>query len=286
MTGTPGPGPVAGPIPPLTPSHPLLAHVDALRRRGAARRFAGALLLPWRAFGFLAAHRRLWPLVALPALINAVFFVAALVLLVGRVDDLLALWWAQPAADGLLGWLARGLWTVVWLLAAALGVVLSYVAVLLVGGIVASPFNDVLSERTEHALTGRAVPDPGESVLGGALRAVGSALVITLAYGLLMVPVLLLNLVPVAGSLAAALVGGLLGAFFVALEYADSTFGRYRLPLRARVRRLRADAALALGFGLGTSLLLAVPLLNFVVIPIAVVGGTAVALVLRPEAAV
>ena len=261
--------------------HPLLGRVRAARHGSAVGRFVAAFTLPMRAARFLAARRALWPLVLVPALINIVLFAGALWFVLGGADDLLGTWWAKPALETWIDWLWRGLWYVAWLVALVLGVVLAYVGVLLVGGIVASPFNDALSERTETALTGRAeVPQPGETFLGGVLRSVGSAIAITAIYGVLVGPVLLLNLVPVLGSVAATILGVLLGGFFVALEYADTVFGRYGLSLGEKFRLLRADKALAFGFGLGASLLLMIPLLNFLVIPIAVVGGTAIGLVL------
>lgn len=259
--------------------HPLLARLRALRRRSAVGRFMGALVLPWRAARFLAGQRRLWLFIALPALINAVLFVAAVVLLVGRADDWLGAWWAKPGGEAGLGWLLLAGWYVAWLAAVALGLALAYVLVLLVGGIIASPFNDVLSERTEQCLTGRAdVPQPGDSFLGGILSSIGSTATITGLYVVLMIPVLLLSLAPGLGSLAAAVLGGFVSAFFLALEYTDTLLERYGFRLREKVRLLRGNLALAVGFGLGASLLLWIPLLNFLCIPIAVVGGTALAL--------
>ncbi len=248
----------------------------------------GAGRLPFRAARFLVGQRRLWPLLVIPALINVVLFVAMVVLLAGRMDDLLGAWWARPDGEAWFDGLLRALWYLAWLIAVAVAFLLSYVIVVLVGGVVASPFNDVLSEHAERILTGRReVPQPDEAFWSGVLRSIGSAAAITGLYVGLMIPVLLLNLLPGIGSVAAAALGGALSAVFVALEYADTALERYRYRLRAKIRLLRDNLALAGGFGVGASLLLWIPLLNFLCIPIAVVGGTALALVLmeEPEAA-
>ena len=258
------------------------------RHRSVVGRFVQAFLLPLRAIGLLARRRALWPLVVMPMCINIMLFAAGVVLVVSLADDWLNLWWARPEAAAWIEWFLVGVWYLAWGLALVLGVGLAYVLVLLVGGIVASPFNDALSERTEQVLTGQAeVPQPGGTFIGGILASVGSTAAITLLYVLLMIPVLLLNLMPGVGTMAAATVGGALGAFFVAFEYADTVLARYGLQLRAKLRLLRANLALALGFGLGTSLLLWVPFLNMLCIPVAVVGGTVLALALldRPGVA-
>ena len=263
--------------------HPFLARADVLRGRSAAGRFVGALLLPLRAAGFLLRQPRLWPLVAVPALINVGLFILAAVGVATQADAVLGAWWDKPVANVWFEWGLVALWYGAWLLALVLGLVLAYVFVLLVGGIAASPFNDALSERAEQFLTGRAqVPPPGDTFVGGVLKSIGSTAAITGLYLLLMGPVLLLNWIPGLGSMAAAGAGAGIGAFFLALEYADTTFERHGLRLREKLRLLRANKARAGGFGLGTSLLLWIPLLNFYCIPIAVVGGTALALVLMP----
>lgn len=263
----------------------LLTGVRAARAASPGGRFVRALVLPLRATAFLARQPRLWPLVIVPALINVVLFVGAAAVVVWNADNLLGTFWARPAVDAWYAWGMLALWYLAWFAALLLGLVLAYVVVLLVGGIVASPFNDVLSERTEMLLTGRSeMPQGGTGFWGGVLHSIGSTTAITGLYLALMLPVLLLNVVPGVGSMAATVVGSVVGAFFVALEYADTTFERYGYRLRDKVALLRRHAALAGGFGLGTGLLLWIPFINFLCIPIAVVGGTALALALHPPA--
>ena len=220
----------------------------------------------------MAGQAGLWPLVLLPALVNLGLFALAAFLVVSQADAVTGWLWSRP--DGLL----VVFWYVFYVFVVGLGLVLSYILVLLVGGVVASPFNDMLSERTEQLLTGSS-SRPGEKAsFVRMLRSVGSTAFITLLYGALLLPILLLNLLPGLGSAVATLLGGTVGAFFVALEYTDVTFERHGYGLRRKVHLLRTCPVLAGGFGAGTSLLLWVPLLNFLCMPIAVVAGTALAL--------
>ena len=186
--------------------------------------------------------------------------------------------WAKPVGEGAMALLLVGLWYLFRALAVVVGLAISYVFVLLLGGILASPFNDALSERTERMLTGRPAPEPEGDFLGGIPMSIGSTAFITLIYLALLLPILLLNFIPVLGSVAATVLGVCLSAFFLSLEYADNTFERYGFSLQEKIRTLRQNLALSGGVGLGMSLLLWIPLLNFLCIPIAVVSGTVLAL--------
>ncbi len=257
--------------------HPLLARTRRVRSgASSARRFGTALVLPLRAAAFLIGRPRLWPFALGPALVNVGLLIGAAALLFAYAEALLGLLWARPDGAALLL-----IWQLAYALTLVVGVGLSYALVLLLGGVLASPFNDALSARTEAALTGRPPQTYDEPLVRGVLRSVGSTAFITLVYGALLVPVLLLNLVPGLGSVAATLLGGALSAFFLALEYADVTFQRHGVRLRQKLRFLRGDIALAGGFGLGVGALLWVPLLNLLCIPVAVVAGTTLALALE-----
>lgn len=263
--------------------HALVERLREARHRSRFIAFARALALPLHAARLLAGHRTLWPLVAIPALINLALFVVAAGLIIAHADAAVALLWPPPADGGVWAELLLGLWYVLYVAALIFGLMAAYVVTLLVSGIVASPFNDALSARVERLLTGRAAPSPGGSLLRETVQSVVSTTTIVLLYAALMGPVLLLNLVPGAGSLAATVLGTGLGAFFLALEFTDVALARRGYPLRLKLRLLRAHPALTLGFGLSTSLLLWIPFLNVLCVPIAVVGGTALALALDVE---
>lgn len=253
----------------------FLKTLPASENSSASAQFTAALLLPFRAARFLWRERNLWRYAALPALVHLALFTGAAALALTLADDALARWiWAEPSGALTLGWY------VVYALALIAGLVLAYVAALLVGGVVVSPLNDRLSERTEQVLTG-GVRNSDEPLWRVTLRSVASTAFITTLYGVLLVPVLLLNVVPGVGSAAATVLGFTLSAFFLAWEYADICLARHGLGLRRKLRILRRRPALTFGFGAGATLLLWMPLLNVLVMPAAVTGGTALALTLR-----
>jgi CysZ protein len=264
--------------------HDLVKDIQVARSASKPRRFICGIGLPFRAAAFLGRNPRLVPFVIIPAIINIALFALSAWLLINNAGELVGWLWEKPLVDGFLSYLLVGLWYVIFVLVHLVAVVLSYAIVLLVGGIVASPFHDFLSEQTELILRGvDELPDADESIVWGLIRSIGSSAFIALCYVAIMVPILLLNLIPAAGSVAATVLGTCVSAFFVSLEYTDPTLQRHGMALKAKLGLIWKNLPLTGSFGLGTSLLLWVPLMNFVCMPIAVIGGTALGIALQPE---
>jgi CysZ protein len=239
------------------------------------------MALPFRAAKFLFAHPSLWKFVVIPALINVLLFGLMLYLLIPRVGTIAE--WLLFELPFELGaeWLETGFR---YLLASVLGVlsvVAAYVFVLLFGGIAASPFNDLLSERAERILLRRdEAENRDEMMIWGIFRGIGASLFLLVSYLLLMAWVLLLNIIPGLGPPIAAILGTILSALFLTVEYSDAPIDRRGGGLRRKFEAVEGHRTLSVGFGLGASLLLWIPFLNFLTIPIAAAGGTALGIVL------
>jgi CysZ protein len=256
----------------------LLTSVESAADGGVAGRLFGGLMLPLRAVRFLLGNPKLWVYVAIPALINIVLFIGSLYFLGTRIDWLLEYVWAEPVLDAWYDYLLKGIW---YLVIAALTLFLSYIIVIVGGGIVASPFNDALSEHVEEQILPdhRIVRNEDESLAWGILRSIAASAAIMGTYAAVMVPVLLLNLLPGVGQVASTGIGAVVSAFFLTLEFTDATLDRRGNRLGDKVGMINGNRTVSLGFGLGSSLLMWVPFLNFLTIPIAVVAGTAVGIV-------
>jgi len=261
--------------------HPLVANVYRASRGTTLRALLRGLALPFRAARFLLSHRPLWPFAIAPVLIHGALLAGAAVFVLAYADAAAAWIWAPPSGTTLWSAALLALWYVLYLLVLAFGLVTAYATTLLVSGVVASPFNDVLSARAEALLRSDGPAPAGERPLWReALYSLRSTALVLALYLALMGPVLLLNVVPGLGSMAATGLGTGVSAFFLTLEFADITLARYGYRLRQKLRLLRAHPGLTAGFGLSTSLLLWIPVLNLLCVPIAVVGGTALALAL------
>jgi CysZ protein len=265
-------------------THPMLADIEAGLNAERWTQFKTGFSLPFKSARFLLRNTELIPFVIVPALINIVLFGIAAFFLVGNIGEVVDWLWTKPVTDGLLSYLLLVVWYVVYVLAILVAVLLSYAVVLLTGGLIASPFNDFLSERTERVLTGiEEFPEPEGGVVAQGLRSVVSSGSIALTYAVIMVPILLLNVIPGIGNAAATILGGGVSAFFLALEYTDPVLERYRFGVRDKFGMIKSHLALTGSFGLGTSLLLWIPLLNFICMPIAVIGGTSLGIALKDE---
>lgn len=256
--------------------HPMVLSLTRARQRAPLGQLWAGMTLRLRAARFLAAHAALWPLVIVPVLINSLLFVGATWFLVSHTGGWLDYFWQKPLGGGWVDAVLRGAWYLVYSLSLLAGLLLAYGVVLLAGSIVASRFHDALSEKTEQLLLGRVDSAASQgSAPGAILRSLGSSILITLLYALTMALVLAMHLVPGVGTLAAAALGPLVSANFLSLEYCDPILGRRGLRLGEKFQLLGRHPWLTSAFGLGTTFCLWVPLLNFLMMPLAVIAATA-----------
>lgn len=240
----------------------------------AVRRFLRGASYPWRGLRFLLPRTEFWPWAVGPFLITLWMIAAALWGAFQYGDDLLALFWTRPVIQQ-SGSFQIAVWEFV---ASGLRVVLFLglaVVAWIAGNMIASPFYDVLAEKTEGAVLDR----PEQSfdwriALGDAWMSIRHSALGLMLYLVVMGPLLLLNLIPGAGSVLYTVLSTLATVFFVTREVMDIPLSRRRTPFFAKLRWMGHHKALLGGMGLVCMLLLMIPLLNFVCMPVAVMGGT------------
>ncbi len=241
----------------------------------AASRLSQGFRYVLRGFKFpLIEHPRLIGFVVVPALINVLLFVGLLAAMgtwgggwvSGLLDGAIAgehAWYVTPFV-----WLLR---IFSWLVVATVIGALSFVTVYLIGGVIAAPFNDVLSEKVESIRMG--TPEPPFSLkktVGDALFAMGQELRRVVLLLLVYAVLLPLHLVPVFGTV----IWAWLGFLILALDQLDIPLTRNRYRLTDRIGAVKQNVLVSTGFGAACAALLWVPLLNFLCLPAAVVGGT------------
>lgn len=187
-----------------------------------------------------------------------------------------ASWLVGFATDMLPGWLDFLAWILVptFVLAALMA---GFYTFNLVANLIAAPFNGLLAAAVERHLTGRSPPDASGD-WRTFLAALGPTLVSEirkLAYvAIRSLPPLLLFLIP-GINVVASIVWIALGAWMLAVTYVDYPMANHGIGFDELRARLRDRRLLALGFGGAAMAALAVPVLNFLVIPCAVAGATA-----------
>ena len=163
-----------------------------------------------------------------------------------------------------------------WPLFALAILIFGFYSFTLVGNFIAAPFNGMLAEAVERELTGQSIEGP--QGLKAIAKDVGLALAseaTKLGYVLSrMLPLAILFLIPGLNVIAPFLWIAF-SAWMLAVSYADFPMGNHGLRFRDQRARLGEKRLLSLGFGGAVMLGITVPFLNFLMIPAAVAGATA-----------
>jgi CysZ protein len=203
--------------------------------------------------------------VIVPLLVNILLFSALIYFGAAQFRDLLD--WLLPDWLEWLTWLLLPLFVVVTL-------IVVFFSFSLVGNLVAAPFNGLLAEAVECHLRGAPAPGSGVKQMILDLGRTMMSELRKLAYIVLRgIPVLILFLIP-GLNLAAPFIWLLFGAWMLAISYVDYPMGNHGLGFPEQRRTLAQHRYLALGFGGAAMVALAIPLVNFLVIPAAVAGAT------------
>jgi CysZ protein len=190
------------------------------------------------------------------------------------------IWWGADEfgllLDALLAQLPTGLdWLrwLIWPLFAVAALVVSFYTFTLVATLIASPFNGLLAERVEDLANPQAARPPARLLWQEMLLALPAELR-KLGYFLLRgLPLLLLFFIPGVNT-AAPLLWMAFSAWMLALQFADYPMANHAIPFREQRRLLGRCRRLALGFGGAVLLMAMIPVVNFLVVPAAVIGAT------------
>lgn len=231
-----------------------------------------------RGFAFLNKHPRLWVWVLAPALVT-LLVLGALVVLVLRIANRLVdrvTGWLPDAIAGVGEWLV---WAIV-LAALVVGALLVFVSV---AGVIAGPFNELLSEAVEERVTGKSGPPFSlATFVRSAVRGIGHG-IRRIAVALLAAVLLFaLGFIPVVGTIAALALGGYIAARGAAYDCYDAVLARRDLAYGAKLDYLAHRRSRTLGLGAGVAGMLVVPVANLLALGI---GATAATLAVLDEGA-
>jgi len=217
---------------------------------------AGYLLTGFKLLGSAGLRK----FIIIPVLINFVLYSAALFLAYHYVADLI-----DRFIPGWLHWLSWLLWPLFFISFFIVG----FFTFTLAANVMSAPFYGKLSAKTLAIVTGQPVSSaeqPMTKVMFAELRR--AAYFATRA-----LPLLILSLIPGVNVLAPFL-WTLFGAWGMALEYMAYPMENKGLLFSEQKRLLKSVRTGALSFGGLAALGLAVPLLNIIVAPAAVIGAT------------
>ena len=225
----------------------------------------------WRGFSFLAQRPALWLWAVIPFILNLLLFGAIVTLTVHHLGGWIEARFLgdQPLWLEAIGWLLRIL---LWLLMLLI-VVYCFVPV---ATLVASPFNDLLSERVERLYTGRLVDETGG--WAGLPRSLWLGLKTSLRLTAQSIGLLACTIpfyfVPLIGQLLGPGLAAAVTIRFLSLEHTSYSMDRRLWDFPRRQHFLRRNRMRTLGMGSMAFVVMMIPILNALFIPVSAVAGT------------
>ena len=217
----------------------------------------------------LLSHPKLRLFVIIPLMVNILIFGSLIGIGFGYLSAMMeSLLLAIPDWLGFIEWI---LWPLIGITVSLItGYLFTAVAL-----IIASPFNALLAEKAEELVTGRPV-DALEG-LGAALMAMPRGMLRELSKLLYYVPmaifVLVVSFIPGINAVAPVL-WFLLGAWMMSIQFVDYPMDNHQLSFADVKEAVRSRRLSTMGFGGLVALCTAIPIVNFFVVPAAVVGAT------------
>lgn len=210
--------------------------------------------------------------VIIPLLLNLVVFVALFAGLYHGFTLLIPM---------VMGWLPEWAWLqaldwLFWLIYGGVVVLLMAYGFVILANLIGSPFYGYLAELTEKKLTGQDIvtDDSWRQILADVPRALWRELHKIAYYLPRALLLLIISLIPVVNLIGAALWFAF-NSWMMALQYVDYPSDNHRETFRELKRFLGATRLSAFGFGVPVALGAMIPILNLVIVPAAVCGGTA-----------
>ncbi|MBL8957897.1 MAG: EI24 domain-containing protein [Myxococcaceae bacterium] len=228
---------------------------------GGLSDFFVGLGLPFRSLGLIFKGGKLRTL-------SVVSFVVTGLTLVGLVGLMWDFAWRITRAIVSEGALS-------WLVGLPIFAAIFIPAALTVPNLVLAPLQDPISEATEERCGNFTAPRFSLPLfiksIGTSLAHTASRLAIIVLGFIVLFP---LHFVPVLGSAVYFAASTAWAAWWLTAEYLSGPMARHLMPFKRVTAAMRARPMVSLGFGLALYVVLWVPVLNFFLVPVAVVGGT------------
>jgi CysZ protein len=233
--------------------------------------FYGAEFL-FSGFGWLM-KKGLKRYVLIPLFVNIIIFACLLDFSAHYFQHFVA--WVDSHTPHWLHWLNWVLWPI---FVAAMSLVVVYTFTI-IANLVGAPFNAFLSEKTEQLYLGHK-PNEGESFFAGMKDLPRSFkmqihLILYLIPRFVLMVILLIIAFFIPGvNLLVSIMWFVFNAWYMALQYLNYPMDNHRLTFPLMLKSCRTQKWSSLGFGAIVAIASMVPVLNFFVMPAAVIGAT------------
>ncbi|BAQ60274.1 sulfate transporter [Geminocystis sp. NIES-3708] len=247
--------------------------------------FFSGISYPFLAVKFLAVNKKLWKYLIIPIIINFAVGITTYILLLkpslklfdSVTNDIII--WIDKVIDKLPEWSNLLIYIIVFvslLLKISLFILLLFIIGFIItqfGSILGSPWYGKLSEQLEILNTGK-LEIIEINIFYDIFRAILFELKKIVLIIIISLPLFLLNFIPSIGNIISLIGGITLTITIICLDFFDAILERKRLHFRQKLNFVRQGFPTTAGFGLICLILISVPLLNLIIIPICVSGGT------------
>lgn len=218
----------------------------------------------------LLRHPQLRIFVLVPLLINVLIFASAFWFLFSSIT----IWIESYMQDlpSILSWLSYILWPII-----IFSILFSFSFIFsTIANLIAAPFNGLLAEKTEILLTNSKINDDGWQDLFKDLPRILKRECQKWIYFLpRMLGCFILFFIPVIGQTIAPIIWFVFAGWMMAIQYADYPFDNHKVSFSTMRKTLATRFGKNITFGMVISVCTTIPLLNFIIMPIAVCGATA-----------
>ena len=218
----------------------------------------------------LLSHPKLRTFVLIPLLINILIFASAFWFLFTSITN-----WIDSYIAGLpdfLSWLSYLFWPFL-IVSILFGFSFLFSTI---ANLIAAPFNGLLAEKTENILINEQINDDGFTGLIKDLPRIFKRELQKLAYFLpRMFLCGILFFIPAFGQIVAPFIWFVFAGWMMAVQYADFPFDNHKIPFKTMKSALSKRLGKNLTFGMVISFFTTVPIVNFIIMPVAVCGATA-----------
>ncbi len=213
--------------------------------------------------------------VIIPLLINILIFVIALAVGVHYfgvfMDDMLdfsGLWqWVQDIINFFK--------PILWLVFFSAYLIIIFYSFSIIANIIAAPFNSLLAEATEKYLTGQPLDGNTDmlQLLKDVLPLVWMEIQKLIYFMVRAIPLLILFVIPFTAPFAPIL-WFLFSAWMMSLQYMDYPMGNNQISFSEQRGRQQNKRFFSMGYGGGVLIATMIPVVNFLIIPLAVISAT------------
>lgn len=208
--------------------------------------------------------------VIMPILLNIILMLGIFILFIHQIGTMID--YVMEFVPAWLDWLSG----ILFIIAILMILFVFYFSFITLSGFIAAPFNGLLAEKVEKMLTGEDLNETNTmDFIKDIPRMLGREWQ-KLLYSLpRYIGLFLFGFMPIIGQSVIPLLTFIFSAWMMAIQYCDYPFDNHKISFPTMKFKLQQHRWQNLTFGSLVTLCTFIPLVNFVVIPVAVCGATA-----------